>query len=158
MFENEKVFSCYGHSYVKLTELVKAAVGKEIEEALLNGFTVFLFGGLSNFDDFVYDVVSEKKLRHQEFNIKRVFCFSLENQLRKPPVWFKKKEYEEFICPIKSFDYWYQSIYFRNLAMIDMSDKVLFFAMEMEESGAYKAYKYAKKAHKEIVNLANLKV
>ena len=55
---------------------------------------------------------------------------------------------------VPSFDGWYKSIYFRNCAMIDESDLVIFYAQEREDSGAYKAYKYAKKKkEKYIVNL-----
>ena len=53
-----------------------------------------------------------------------------------------------------SFEGWYKSIYFRNCAMIDESDVVIFYAEERENSGAYKAYKYAKgKKEKHVVNL-----
>ena len=56
-------------------------------------------------------------------------------------------------CPTKDFDYWYTAIYYRNLAMIDQSDFILFWVEERENSGAYKTYLYAVKKHKRIVNL-----
>ncbi len=76
------------------------------------------------------------------------------NRLRKPPRWFRFKEYEGYDCPVKQFDYWYTALYFRNIAMIDQSDPVLFYAEARANSGAYKAYKYAVKTHKNIVNFA----
>ena len=53
-----------------------------------------------------------------------------------------------------AFEGWYKSIYFRNCAMIDKSDFIIFYAEEREDSGAYKAYKYAKKKKgKRLINL-----
>lgn len=151
--EREKVCSCFGHFDVEITEELRERTEKEIDRAIADGVKVFLFGGRSDFDDLVYDVVSEKGAQYG-LELKRVFCFPLENHLRKPPRWFIKKEYEALECPCKSFDWWYTSIYYRNCAMIDESDLVLFYAEERENSGAYKAYKYAVKAHKKIVNFA----
>ena len=37
--------------------------------------------------------------------------------------------------------------------MIDKSDVIIFYAQEKENSGAYKAYKYALKKKKHIINL-----
>ena len=37
--------------------------------------------------------------------------------------------------------------------MIDKSDVVIFYAEERENSGAYKAFNYAKQKKKEIINL-----
>ena len=91
-----------------------------------------------------------------QLKIKRVFCFALENQLRKPPRWFILKEYEALECPTKHFDYWYTAIYYRNLAMIDQSDLILFWVKRRENSGAYKTYQYAVKKRKHIVNLFTL--
>ena len=81
---------------------------------------------------------------------------ALENQLRKPPRWFILKEYEALECPTKHFDYWYTAIYYRNLAMIDQSDLILFWVKRRENSGAYKTYQYAVKKRKHIVNLFTL--
>ncbi|MDE5722040.1 MAG: hypothetical protein K2I30_04805 [Clostridia bacterium] len=74
--------------------------------------------------------------------------------MRKPPNWFKQKEYEEYYCPCKDFDWWYTAIYYRNCAMIDQSDLILFYAEQRENRGAYKTYKYAVKFNNNVVNLA----
>ena len=155
MLGTEKVCSCFGHFNVEITEELKARTSEEIDKAITDGVRVFLFGGRSDFDDLVYDLVSGRKAQEAQFNIRRIFCFPLDNQLRKPPNWFQRKEYEGFECPAKDFEWWYTSIYYRNCAMIDQSDLVLFYAEERENSGAYKAYKYAVKSHKSIVNLAH---
>lgn len=138
---------------VDITDELTARTRVEIEKAIEDGVRIFLFGGRSDFDDLCYDIVTEKKNAEPQLGIKRVFCFPLDSHLRKPPRWFFEKEYEALECPAKSFEYWYKSIYYRNLAMIDMSDLVLFWVEQRENSGAYKTYKYAVKTHKKIVNL-----
>ncbi len=151
---SEKVCSCFGHKQVVITEELKSRVNEEIDKAVADGVRTFLFGGLSTFDEFVYDVVTEKKAQNPQLCVERVFCFPLENHLRKPPHWFDRREYESLCCPCKEFDGWFKSIYFRNLAMIDESDLVLFYAEVQKDSGAYKAYKYAVKKHKKLINFA----
>lgn len=149
----EKTCSCFGHLDVDITDDLRARTKTEIDKAVSDGVRIFLFGGRSDFDDLCYDLVTEKKNAEPQLGIKRVFCFALDKQLRKPPWWFKRKEYEALECPTKDFDYWYTSIYYRNLEMIDQSDLILFWAEKRENSGAYKTYLYAVKKHKHIVNL-----
>ena len=65
---------------------------------------------------------------------------------KKRPVWLKQENYEDFIYLDLDFDWWYKRIYYRNCAMIDRSDIVVFYVEPKENSGAYKAYKYAENA------------
>lgn len=157
MSGTEKVCSCFGHFTVEINDELKASTSKEIDKAIEFGVRIFLFGGRSDFDNLVYDIVSDIKTQRPQLNLKRIFCFPLDKHLRKPPNWFQRKEYEGYECPAKDFDWWYTSIYYRNCAMIDQSDFVLFYAEERENSGAYKAYKYAVNTHKKIINLALIK-
>ena len=154
MIEQDKICSCFGHKQVDITDALRANVAEAIDSAIKEGVRTFLFGGLSDFDDLVYDIVSEKKKAQPDLNIKRVFCFPLDHDLHKPPHWFEHKEYEALDCPAKSFEYWYTALYYRNCAMIDMSDVVLFYAEQRENSGACKTLAYAHKKHKHIVNFA----
>lgn len=151
-----KTCSVFGHSYVEITNDLTERTRVEIDRAINDGVRIFLFGGRSDFDDLCYDIVTEKRNAEPQLNIKRVFCFALDKQLRKPPRWFVRKEYEALECPTKDFDYWYTAIYYRNLAMIDRSDLVLFWVEKRENSGAYKTYRYAVKRHKHFVNLFTL--
>jgi hypothetical protein len=78
----------------------------------------------------------------------------LEKDLRKKSRFFKAEDYDSVIYLEPSFAGWYKSIYFRNCAMIDKSDVVIFYAEARENSGAHKAYKYAKtKKDKILFNL-----
>lgn len=149
----EKVCSCFGHFSIEITDSLKLRIEQEITNALNDGVRIFLFDGRSDFDDLCYDAVTLKMQEHPEISIRRVFCFPMDKHLRKPPRWFQRKEYEALECPIKDFDWWYTAIYYRNCAMIDMSDFVLFWVEERENSGAYKTYEYAVKKKKALVNL-----
>lgn len=149
----KKTCSCFGHYDIDITDALIARTRIEIDKAVADGVRVFLFGGISDFDDLCYDLVTEKRNAEPQLNIKRVFCFALDKQLRKPPHWFVRKEYEALECPTKDFDYWYTAIYYRNLAMIDRSDLILFCVEERENSGAFKTYQYAVKKRKRFVNL-----
>ena len=94
MSGTEKVCSCFGQFDVEITNELKARTSKEIDKAIADGVRIFLFGGRSDFDDLVYNLVTEKKAHDSQLDIKRIFCFALDKQLRKPPHWFKRKEYE----------------------------------------------------------------
>lgn len=153
MYTIEKTCSCFGHSKVDITDDLTARTRIEIDKAVADGVRIFLFGGRSDFDDLCYDLVTEKRNADSRLNLKRVFCFATERQLRKPPRWFIRKEYDALECPTKHFNYWYTAIYYRNLAMIDQSDLILFWVEPRENSGAYKTYRCAVKKHKHIVNL-----
>ncbi len=154
MFKGEKVCSCFGHFKVVVTRELRERASEAIDKAVEEGVCVFLFGGLSDFDDLIYDIVTAKKQKCSQLDLKRVFCFAQDRDLRKPPHWFQKKEYEEMMCPPKEFDWWYTSLYYRNCSMIDESELVLTFAEERKNSGAYKTYKYALKKHKTNINFA----
>ena len=150
--ENAKVCSCFGHRELNITDELRKNVREEIITAINDNVRIFLFGGMSDFDDLVYEIVSELKQEKNDNSIKRLFCFPLDKYLHRPPSWFVKKEYAGLICPEKSFDGWYESIYFRNCAMIDMSDIVLFCTDDIARSGSFQAYKYALKHRKNCIN------
>ena len=121
------------------------------------GCRVFYFGGYGDFDALCYQIVSKVKEENPQLDIKRVYCVSQERYLRKNTRYFRRDNYDDVIYLIPSFEGWYKSIYFRNCAMIDASNMIIFYAEERENSGAYKAFKYAnKKKDKQIVNLWDL--
>ena len=148
-----KVCSIFGHSEIEITKELEEKVFSTIEKLINRGVDCFYFGGLSMFDDFCHDVVS--KLKEKYPHIKRIFCLSDPRHQRrsKRPRWLLDEDYEEIIYLSLSYDYWFTRIYYRNCEMINLSDIVLFYVEERENSGAYKAYKYAKKMKKEIINL-----
>lgn len=126
----------------------------EIVKTVDLGCRVFYFGGFGDFDRLCYEIVTKMKQAHPEFNIRCVYCVTQERYLYKPSRYFKTQDYDQIIYLVPSFSGWYKSIYFRNCAMIDQSDYLIFYAQERTNSGAYKAYQYAKtKKGKHVVNL-----
>ena len=142
-----------GHRDVVLTKELENKLFQTCENLIRQGCECFYFGGFGDFDAICHAAVSKLKANYPR--VKRIFCLSDPRHLRvnKRPKWLKKENYEEIIYLNLDFDWWYTRIYFRNCAMIDNSDAVLFYVEKLKKSGAYKAFEYAKKRKKEILNL-----
>lgn len=150
----EKICSFFGHRDVDITEQLSAATSIEISQAVKLGYRTFYFGGYGNFDNLCYRILTKIKMDNPHLEIKRIYCVSQERYLRKKVRYFNREDYEEIVYLTPSFVGWYKSIYFRNCAMIDKSNLIIFYTQNKEDSGAYKAYKYArKKKDKQIINL-----
>ena len=150
----DKICSFFGHRNIEVTEELYTMTAAEIRKSVDFGCRVFYFGGYGEFDELCYKIVTKMQKETPSLGVKRVYCVSQERYLRKKVRYFTPENYEEIIYLTPSFDYWYKSIYFRNCAMIDKSSYIIFYAEQRENSGAYKAYKYAKtKKDKYIVNL-----
>lgn len=149
----EKVCSFFGHREIELTEELYAITLAAIKKSLDFGCRVFYFGGYGEFDELCYKIVTQIKEENTALELKRIYCVPQERHLRKGGR-FRRENYEEVVYLMPAFEGWYKSIYFRNCAMIDKSDFIIFYAEEREDSGAYKAYKYAKKKKgKRLINL-----
>ena len=150
MIENCSVF---GHSKIEITIKLENKLIATFENLIKQGCKYFYFGGFGMFDDLCHKIISELKKKYP--HIQRIFCLSDPRHLRinKRPKWLKSEDYEEFVYLDLEFDWWYKRIYYRNCAMIDKSDIILFYVEERENSGAYKAFKYAKQKKKQIINL-----
>lgn len=150
-----KICSVFGHSELfDDTNLLKLKLEREFLNLILNeSVTKFLFGGFGDFDTLCYEVVCE--LKKQFSQIERIYCVENERLMRpnKRPLWLKQREYEQFVYLEPDFKYWYKQIYYRNVEMIKASDFVIFYLRKTEGSGAYKAYEYAKKIKKSIINI-----
>ena len=150
----EKICAFFGHRQIDATDELCKSLALEILKAIELGCRIFYFGGYGEFDTLCYETVTKIKDEHPELNLKRVYCVPEERYLRKKSRYFNPQDYDEVIYLQKSFDGWYKSIYFRNCAMIDNSDYLIFYAEQRQTSGAYKAYKYARlKKKKGIINL-----
>ena len=156
MEDTKKICSCFGHREIQLTEKLYATTTAAIMRAIKQGCRVFFFGGFGEFDRLCYQIVTKLRQENPAWELQRVFCVTSEYYLRKKYHYFKNEDYEDVIYLTPSFTGWYKAIYYRNCAMIDNSAVVIFYAEERKDSGAYKAYKYAKKSKdKQIVNLWN---
>lgn len=150
-----KSCSFFGHSEIEITEKLKLDLRNFIENLIVKeNYSVFYFGGFGMFDNLCHEIVSGLK---QKFShIKRIFCLSdpRHQSILKRPSWLKEEDFEEFIYLELSFDYWYTRIYYRNCEMIKLSDFIIFYVNNTNNSGAYKALQFAKKMKKNIYNLA----
>ena len=150
----DKICCFFGHRAVENLERVRTKVMSVVRELIEKaGYSIFLFGGFGAFDELSHEVVT--LLKNDYPYIQRVYCVSDERYLRKSkrPKYLQDGDYEQFIYLALSYDYWYTRIYYRNCAMIDRSDYVVFYAEERENSGAYKALRYAVKQKKPYINL-----
>ncbi len=155
----EKICSFFGHRDVEITSELIEAAANAIGEAVKDGCRVFYFGGFGDFDGLCYRIVSELQAEDPSLGLRRVFCVPQERYLRKRARYFRAEDYDSVIFLQPAFSGWYKSIYFRNCAMIDASDRVIFYAEKRENSGAYKALRYAEqKADKRAVNLFGIQI
>lgn len=144
----------FGHRNIEINEDLEYRLNEEISNLITNGCDCFYFGGLGEFDNLCWQLVTKSKAFHPE--IRRIFCLYNPRHLQKNkrPKFLKDEDYEQFIYFDLKFDYWYSRIYFRNCEIIKQSDFVVFYAFENENSGAYKTYKFALKLKKKCINLA----
>ena len=154
IMEKKKICSFFGHSDLVGAPDLHSFARQKIIDAIEFGCRIFYFGGFGEFDALCYKIVTELKNSNPELALKRVYCVTQEQYLRNNTPLLKKEDYDEITCLTPTFDGWETSIYFRNCAIIDESDVVIFYAEERENSGAYKTYQYAqKKKDKKIINL-----
>jgi len=146
-----KICSFFGHREIELTEELCARATAEIFKSVDFGCRIFYFGGYGEFDELCYKIVSKIKDEKPRLGIKRIYCVAKEEYLRKKVRYFRAQDYDEVIYLPPLFDGWYKSIYYRNCAMIDNSDYIIFYAEERKDSGAYKALKYASRKHKKVI-------
>ena len=154
--ETQKICAFFGHREIEKTNELYQKTYDEIVKVINLGCVNFYFGGYGEFDELCYQIVSKIKLSNPNLNITRTYCVSQEKFLYKKVRFFNKENYENVIYLTPSFDGWYQSIYFRTLAMIDVCDFIIFYVTRITNSGAYKAYQYAiKQKDKVVINIAN---
>ena len=146
--EDIKICSFFGHRDIEITDKLYATTTAEILKSVDFGCRTFYFGGYGEFDKLCYEIVT---LLKSELDLKRVYCVPIERYMRKRGRYFNPEDYDEVIYLTPAIEWWYKSIYFRNLAMIDKSDYVIFYAQKRADSGAYKAYKYAQSIKNKIV-------
>lgn len=145
--------SFFGHKDVSISQETKQILMSKIENLIKSkGCNIFYFGEFGDFDDICYKIVSELKVFYPK--IERVYVATDEKALRKH-IYNCQKSYERQIVFPLIFNWWYKIIYYRNIAIIDNSDYVIFYVTNTVNSGAYKALQYAKKTKKQFINIAN---
>lgn len=151
---NKKVCSCFGHSDIVETDELVRELTKQIEYLVRDeGVTTFLFGAFGEFDVLCNRIVSQVKVDFPY--IERVLCLSDRKYLskRNRADWMNETKYEDFVYLELDYDFYYTRIYYRNCEMIRKSDFDIFYIRNHENSGAYKAYKFAKKNKSKIIEV-----
>lgn len=78
MEERRKICSWFGCADMVITDELRIRVGKEIDRLIANGVRDFLFGGLSDFDDLVYDLVTLRIAQNPQLDIKRIIFYPVD--------------------------------------------------------------------------------
>lgn len=138
-----------GHSVLKDPSKDEIRARKAVRYLIDMGEHEFMFGGRGEFDDLVFNIVNEYK---KAFPIKTIYCFETYKMSQRCPRWVHPEKYDECVF-LNFFDQTWRTIFFRNCAMIDAADIVLFYVEKREVSGAYKAYAHALKKKKPFINL-----
>ena len=155
----ERCCSVFGHKKIIITNKLKERLKILFEYLIVfQNVTIFYFGGFGDFDELCWQIVSQLKQKYN--NISRIYCLSDPKYLRisKRPDWLKNEDYEQVIYLGLKYDYWYTRIYFRNCEIIDRSDYIVLFVDHTENSGAFKAMKYALQKKKVVFNISDFRI
>lgn len=151
------ILSFFGHSEITINEKLVIDLTNLIRHLITQkNFGVFLFGGFGKFDELAWEIVT--KLKKEYPHIKRIFVLTDEKHLKKykRPKYLLDEDYEDFIYLPLQYNGWQKRIYYRNIEMINLSDLVIFYVNNTQNSGAYKALKYATLKKKTYINLSTI--
>lgn len=160
--------ACFiGHRKVEITDQLKDLLHCTLVSLINAGVNTFLFGSKSQFDDLSWEVVTELKSRYPF--IKRVYVRSSFQYIDKPYEEYLLKFFEQTYYPSTIKNAGKYSYLERNMFMIDNSDYCIFYydsnyipllqpskqnaLHEAKRSGTKLAFEYARKKHKNIINL-----
>lgn len=174
MCERHKVCAILGHRKIEVDEELRNRIYSAVCDLIQNkGVNTFLFGSKSEFNDLCYDIVLDLKHR---FDICMCFypcrheAFISFDEKQEIEQWFKRWSIKAKVLAFDraiEFEDRYESgkasYIKRNYAMIDGSDYCLFYysgnpnsidaSGKITNSGTNKAYTYALKRNKTIINL-----
>ncbi len=149
-----KAASFFGHRDVEDTAELRQAIKSTVIDLVVNkGVEQFYFGGHGDFDGYCFEAVMELKQQHP--TLKTIYCVESERLMRarKRSEYLNNRGYDEFVYLAPAYGYWYTILYYRNCEIVDLSDYVVYYIRNTDNSGAYKCFKYAKKKKKEIIEL-----
>jgi uncharacterized phage-like protein YoqJ len=167
--QKEKICSFFGHRNMVATPELREKLIKTISWLITEkGVNKFLFGSKSCFDDFCQEVV--KELREQYPHVRRVYVRMYYPELGEWYISYILQDFEDTYMPSRIEKAGKASYVERNQEMIDASDFCVFYYDEeykppmrkhskreltsyQPNSGTKRAYEYAKKKKKQIINL-----
>lgn len=148
--------SFFGHRHFNNACHIENVLKKHIYSLLQSGkYIEFLIGRNGDFDIFAASVIRQmqRKLDYGNSSLTLVLPYMTAE--------YKQNE-QSFLCYYDDVEICQQScnahfksaIYIRNKYIIDRSD-IVYFCLEHDDGGAFKAFKHAEKTGKKIIDLAN---
>lgn len=166
------VCSFFGHRKIELTDNLKQKVKDCVNHLIINyNVQTFLFGSRSNFNDFCHSIVTELKQKYP--NVKRIFytcksegCVLESEKQERENIYSKLLKQEIHLLGFEE-EFEHETKYVagkasyieRNQAMINDSNFCVFYYNKnyvpptKTNSSTKKAYEYATKKKKRIINL-----
>ena len=122
-----------------------------LEELIGDGAAELYLGGYGGFDDFAYACAHKYKKINPKVELIYVTPYITE-QFQKTHLEEKAEKYDKIIYPaIENIPLRFAIVY-RNRYMVDVSEHLICY-IKHEWGGAYKAYSYARRKGKSIINL-----
>ncbi len=167
---NGKICCFLGHRKIDNADKIAAELYTVAEHLITdNNITTFLFGSKSQFDRLCHKVITELKERYP--NIQRIYVRAEYQHIDDNYTDYLLESYEETYYSNKAIGGGKAVYVERNCEMIDKSDICIMYYKEdyqppmrknskrdlfayQPKSGTAIAYEYAKRKHKEIINLA----
>lgn len=143
-----------GHRTIKLTEKLKFEIEKTITSLIEAKVKTFLFGSKSQFDDICLEILNKLKTKYKD--IKCIYVRAEYPYIDKEYKNYLSSFYDYTFFPKKIINAGKYTYVERNFFMIDHSTYCVFYYnpnYNKKPSGTKTAYEYAKKLHKNIINL-----
>ena len=148
--KNYKICSCFGHRNVEITKELEEKLEKLYVDLIKSrGYNIFYFGGYGKFDELCHKIISKLKSKYQ--NIKLYLIRPYYENLSQKYTDLLKIGYDDCIYLPLSNNFGKLKIIYRNYAIVDKSDIIIFYIRRMENSGAYRTLCYAKKNNKKLI-------
>lgn len=152
--ESDKCCAVFGHREVEEKKVIlKDKLYFYFEDMIVNKKVGhFYFGGFGEFDEICREIVTNLKSKYS--HIKRYYVcedYKFIDRPYKRPRWLKDEDYDQFIYFDMRYTGFNKRIYFRNCEIIDHSDYAVFYIRYKKNSGAYKAFEYARRKEIEII-------
>lgn len=147
--KDQRICSCFGHREVYKN--IDSDLTASIEYAVSKGCTIFLTGGIGQFDALFASYVRSVKKHHPEIELVLVKPY-FSNKLNKSKEFYEMM-YDDILIPEAVMGVHYKAaIKVRNRWMVDQSDLIIAYVYR-DFGGAYDTIKYAEKQRKEIINI-----
>lgn len=153
-----KVCVFIGHRFIISTYYIELKLEEFLEDLINNGYYKFIVGTHGDFDKIVLKIIRRLKNKYKDIVIDLVFTSYKRLEIEVGLDYNKLKDVNTIIYPIEEIHYKKQII-ISNEYMMQEADLVVAFVDEYRtDSGAFRAYKYAYKINKKVINLYDYRI